>query len=338
MCANVPLCPRVSVLVAARNEENNIAACLRSLLLQDYPAHLLEIIVGNDASEDNTAGIVEDFIRRLPQGSPTYRLIHVTQRIGHCKGKANVLAHLAKVAEGEVFLFTDADVEVPPSWVSTMIEHWNPEIGIMTGFTIPEGRDLFSRLQALDWTSGLTAICKATEWGIPLTALGNNMLVSRAAYESIGGYEGIAFSLTEDHAIFKAITDKGWKFHHLMCPEITAKTLPMKTLKEYIHQRKRWTYGAMRLPWYAVMILFGQALLIPIILLWGVFYPFQAASVWAVKASLQSLLLLFALQKINRKQPLYAILLYEVYADIFYFIMLLTYILPFKVDWKGRKY
>ncbi|GAB4337455.1 MAG: hypothetical protein OHK0038_15880 [Flammeovirgaceae bacterium] len=308
------------------------------MALQDYPSDKLEILVGNDASEDKTAEIVLDFIEKLSPNSPTFKLINIQNRIGNCKGKANVLAHLAKEARGEVFLFTDADVEVPPTWASTMISNWNPKIGIMTGFTIPEAHNLFSRFQALDWAGALYAMFKAAQWQIPLSSIGNNMLISREAYQSIGGYEGIDFSMTEDHAIFKAITKKGWGFKHLMSPETTVKTFPINTFKGYIHQRKRWTYGAMHLPWFALMILFGQALLIPFLLLFGLFYPIYTGIIWALKSVLQSVLLMFVLKKIDKKQPFYAVITYELYADIFYFLILLSYLLPFKVEWKGRKY
>jgi cellulose synthase/poly-beta-1,6-N-acetylglucosamine synthase-like glycosyltransferase len=330
--------PNVSILVAARNEEKNILQCIQSLALQDYPCEKLEIIIGNDASEDKTAEIVQEFIEKLPKKSPSFKLVNIQHRIGQCKGKANVLAHLAREAKGEIFLFTDADVEVPSTWASMMIKHWNPNIGIMTGFTIPEANNLFSRFQALDWASALYVMFKAAQWHIPLSSIGNNMLISREAYYSIGGYEGIDFSMTEDHAIFKAITKKGWEFKHLMSPETTVKTFPINTLKGYIHQRKRWTHGAMRLPWFALMMLFGQALLIPILLMFGLFYPIYTGVIWVSKSVIQSILLLFVLKKLDKKQPFYAVIMYELYADIFYFMMLLSYFLPFKVEWKGRKY
>jgi len=58
--------PRVSILIAARNEERYILHCLRAIERLDYPKEQLEVLVGDDGSTDKTRALVEDFIRDKP--------------------------------------------------------------------------------------------------------------------------------------------------------------------------------------------------------------------------------------------------------------------------------
>ena len=100
--------PRVSVVVPARNEERNIAACLEALLGLDYPD--FEILVVDDDSTDATAAIVAEFAAR----DARIRSLQLSQiardpREGFRSGKSYVLAQAAREAQGEWLLFVDAD-------------------------------------------------------------------------------------------------------------------------------------------------------------------------------------------------------------------------------------
>lgn len=86
--------PRVSILVAARNEAAAIERCLHSLAQLNYPAELLEILIGDDASTDDTVAVVRRFIA----GKPQFRLLPVRDRLGTARGKSNALAHLCRAA------------------------------------------------------------------------------------------------------------------------------------------------------------------------------------------------------------------------------------------------
>src|SRR4051812_39579343 len=74
-----PKSPLVSILVAARNEEDNILACLKAIDALSYPVHRLEVLIGNDESEDGTVELVQQFIH----DKPPFRLYNITRRLGH---------------------------------------------------------------------------------------------------------------------------------------------------------------------------------------------------------------------------------------------------------------
>ena len=105
--------PDVSVIVAARNEEENILRCLKSLDRLEYPEDKLQIILVDDRSTDNTQNLVDNFIIDKPK----FTKIVTKKEIGRLKGKTNALANALEIASGEIILTTDADCVVTATWV-----------------------------------------------------------------------------------------------------------------------------------------------------------------------------------------------------------------------------
>ena len=106
--AGDPNGPRVSVIVAARDEEIHIELALQSLLAQQYAD--FEIIAIDDRSADDTGAILD----RMAARHSRLRVIHVTELPPHWLGKNHALHTGAGIATGEYLLFTDADVVFAP--------------------------------------------------------------------------------------------------------------------------------------------------------------------------------------------------------------------------------
>ena len=325
--------PRVSILVAARNEEACIERCLLALAAQNYPTGQLEILIADDGSTDNTAAVVQAFIADKPQ----FRLLSVRHRLGDTKGKTNALAHLCRAATTDYFLFTDADMAVDPNWTAAMLAAATPGVGIVTGITTAAG-SLFGRLQGLDWLFGLNVIRLLTEQGLPSTTIGNNMLVTRAAYTDVGGFEGMAFSTNEDLQLFRHVRAKGWDFRNLCSPQVLGVSEPQPTVAALLEQRKRWMKGASRLPWYLTG-LFGM---------YGVFYGVLFApglmplvpmlAIYSGKILLQTLYLHLTLRQVGRRERLGVLLLYELYLCVMSLAVLAYTLWPSPIEWKQRRY
>ncbi|MBC8146074.1 MAG: glycosyltransferase, partial [bacterium] len=110
--------PRVSVVVAARNEARNIEQCLASLARQDYPADLLQIVAVDDESEDSTHALM------LDEASKHDRRIDIvsTHNVeSTARGKARAIAHGIDHATGEIILLTDADCIAPTTWARATV-------------------------------------------------------------------------------------------------------------------------------------------------------------------------------------------------------------------------
>jgi len=113
--------PPVSIIVPACNEEATLEPALCSLLQQDYPN--LEIIVIDDRSTDKTFEV----ITKLRQNFPEIRVGQVTELPMGWLGKNHALYLGAKMAQGEILLFTDADIVMKPSTLSRAVTYFVSE-------------------------------------------------------------------------------------------------------------------------------------------------------------------------------------------------------------------
>jgi len=339
--APVPLptpLPRVSVLIAARNEEAALPRCLASVRALDYPAHLLEVLVGDDASTDRTRSVAEAAMQGF---GGKVAVIPITETLGHARGKANVLAHLAHRASSDYLFITDADIALPPTWVQGMLAHAAPRVGTVTGLTVVEGVGALAGLQGIDWLLSLAAAQVATDSGQPMTAMGNNMLVTRAAYRATGGYEALPFSVTEDFALFKAVNAQGYGFRQLFESGVRATSLPMATWATLLRQRLRWLRGVAALPrrvQVGLVLFSGYWLALVGLLATG--RPLWALAALGLKIAAQALMLRVATRRAGLPMPA----AHLVVGFEFFSLALITHASlsrlfgPRGVDWKGRRY
>ncbi|WP_299823425.1 glycosyltransferase [uncultured Pontibacter sp.] len=327
--------PNISILIAARNEEHTILRCLAAIEALDYPKDKIEVLIGNDGSTDRTQEVITTF----SEGKPNYTCITITQTIGHLKGKQNVLAQLTRLATSNYFFYTDADIAVPPAWAKAMLGALKDKVGVVTGITTTQQHNLFGKLQALDWLYSLGLMQVVSDLNLPVTTMGNNMLLRREAYEEVGGFENVPFSITEDIAIFNKILEKGWGFRNVYSKDVFAMSTPATSAWQLLHQRKRWMRGAMHLPLYMTIILILHSAYYPVLLPF-VFYTSVGTvlAIFAFKLVLQSLYLRICLRRVQQSVPLWLYFLFEVYLVISSIVLLVFFFLPVKTNWKGRKY
>ena len=330
--------PRVCVLLAARNEEDNIADTLDSLLAQNYPTDRLTILIGDDASEDRTAEI----IRGYTDAHPHLAYHHIDRQINGLYGKQNVLAVLSEEIpeDTEVLLFTDADISHPTGWIAQMAAVLNSgHTEMCSGTTLVEGPALFHKLQTLDWLIGIATIVAFTRIGLPITAVGNNMGIRKDWYDRIGGYAGIPFSITEDYILFERLRRAGGRFRWLHVPVLTLRSKPLHDLRTFFHQRKRWFKGGSKGPWYAVTLFAFQGAILPIVA-WGLF--FAPMWIWLMtlgaKVLGDALLLLAAAGRLRRWDLLRWYPIYAIYYPLEILVLGIYFILPTKLTWKGRRF
>lgn len=329
--------PKVTIWIAARNEEENILNCLKSIEKLDYPIESLQVLIGNDKSIDKTHSLVSQFIAEKKY----FQLIDIQNVINNQRGKANVLANLYEYSTGEYLLICDADVTVNPNWIKGMISNFEKDVSIghQVGITSINGNSIWHHFQSIDWLHALTLLKLAADLRIPLTGLGNNSAVTRKAYEATGGYAKIPFSITEDFALFHEVVKKGFGFKNTINKEVFNQTLPITTLKEFLHQRKRWMVGALQCPWWIVGLLFLQALFLPILLIIGINFSWKMALIiWVVKWLNQTLTVLPTILILKEYHLIKYLLFYEFYANWWQMTMIFFYYSPVKVDWKGRIY
>ena len=107
----------VSVLVPARNEGNNIVACLESLHRQTYPNELFEVIIIDDNSTDNTASVVQDYLR----DKPNFRLIRKRDDGSEPTFKKQALKLALDSVNTDIVMTIDADTVANQRWIELMM-------------------------------------------------------------------------------------------------------------------------------------------------------------------------------------------------------------------------
>jgi len=171
---------RVSVVVACRNEAENIKALLESLAAQDYPAGVIEIIIVNDNSTDRTPVAVSEFIsdERL-RLRLSFRLIN-----NPFNGKKSALRHGVEKSTGELILTTDADCTMGTRWVTAMAGFYAFTGADMILAPVHQrvGGGFVQRFGAFEFAA-LQAVTEATgRAGFPVMCNGANMGIRRETY------------------------------------------------------------------------------------------------------------------------------------------------------------
>ena len=226
---------KVSVIVIARNEAANIAACLKSISAQTYPKELVEILLADDQSGDSTVEIASNLgieqLKILTNKSLT--------------GKKQLLSYAISVSEAELIICTDADCQVPQGWINQLIgiyvEHDAKFIAAPVQFSY--NKTLFQKFQALDFL-GMMAITGAGIKGAYLYMCnGANLAYPKAVFQEVGGFEGIDKKASGDDMLLmqKIALKYPNQIYFLKNREAVVITKPANSLREFWQQRLRWS-------------------------------------------------------------------------------------------------
>lgn len=327
--------PRISVIVAARNEEENILACINSLNNLEYPDDKIEIIIVNDHSTDQTGRIINDFIKDKPK----FKSIIPHEQIGSLKGKANALANALKISTGEVILTTDADCTVSPKWALTHGSYYTMDVGFVGGFTTQNDDKMFSGMQAIDFIYLLIVAAGAQNLGKPLSCIGNNMSYRKSAYDEVGGYENLPFSITEDSKLQIAI-HRLKKYKMIYPLDIDALVISKACLdwKTLYWQKKRWGVGGMESDLIGYLVMTWGFISSAAILLTPFFFSLTALYLCLFKIFVDYFFVVPVFNKLKLKLKLSHFLAFEIYF-IIYVILLPIVVFPSrKIKWKGREF
>jgi glycosyltransferase involved in cell wall biosynthesis len=189
--------PRLSVVVACRNEQTAIRQAMASVLAQDYP--FLEVVAVDDRSEDATGSI----LRELAARHPTLRVARVDVLPPGWLGKTNALHRGAAQATGDWILFTDADVVFAPGALRRAVA-WATRDGLGHVVALPHFiapgllERSFVSLFGLFFLLHLRVDELRRRGSQAHVGIGAFNLVRRESYEAIGGHERLRFEVADD--------------------------------------------------------------------------------------------------------------------------------------------
>jgi chlorobactene glucosyltransferase len=203
--------PSVSVLIPTRNEAKNIVACLRGALTQDHPRY--EVIVVDDASTDNTAGLAEN----IAMNNQRLRVVRGRPIPPHWLGKTYAQYEAAQASRGEYLLFLDADVVLDRKALSYLVTAAKQSgAGILSIFPSQAKEGFWEGLLAPFRYFYLFLFFPAYAMGWPWEAAaayanGQCMLVERNAYKKIGGHSAASETLREGADMARQLKRRGGK-------------------------------------------------------------------------------------------------------------------------------
>jgi cellulose synthase/poly-beta-1,6-N-acetylglucosamine synthase-like glycosyltransferase len=328
--------PKVSIVIAMRNEESEIKRLISVLKKQIYPTDFLEIILVNDHSTDATLALLKQAemdnlqIINMPDGE---------------FGKKNAISKAVQVAKGEIILASDADCSFTPNWVRTMVAYFaNEQIQLVSG---PVGfhkqKGIFQSLQALEFASLIGSGAGAIGMGNAIFCNGANMAYRKAVFLEVNDFESDKAVSGDDVFLLHSVKSKYPKAIAFAKNENAIVTTEgVQTIKGFINQRKRWTakssgYKDWASIYTSLLVLFTNV--IGVILLGLSLFDFTYLNYFLYYFALKFLadlyLLLPVLSFFNRKDLAKWILPFEFfYSCYIVLIVILSFTNTF--EWKGR--
>lgn len=229
---------KVSVLIAARNEENNIERLLKSLYNQTFAKDLFEVIIIDDHSKDNTLLIVENFIKE--NNDIDLKIFNAEK-----EGKKFAISQALHLAHNDLVVVTDADCVLKTTWIESIINFYKEKKCkmILAPVLLSPAETFFEKIQVLEHLSLIGSTAGSANIGFPVMCNGANMAYEREAALEVEKFRK-DFNIPSGDDMFlmeqfiKNYGHQSVKF--LLSKSAIVETKTCKTVSEFFRQRRRW--------------------------------------------------------------------------------------------------
>jgi len=304
--------PAFSVIVAARNESRRILPLLESLKGLDYPLEKYEIILVDDASQDDTAAIMEQH----GLGKGNWQVLKLETKSEALPGKKNALHTAIKKARGQIIAVTDADCTVPAGWLKALAAAFNKNTLMVLGHSRikkqPGRLNAWLRMDNL--FSGIM-IALPARLGFPNSSVGRNMAYRKDAYLESGGYPQLsAFASGDDVHLTELFRRRlNGEIRFAAGKDITTETLPPAGKADLFQQQVRKNSKLLQKSAGSVMI--SLVIFAAHIALYGAPWIFGLSpEIWlsalAAKAGVETIALKFFATKLDEKCSMAGLLIF----------------------------
>ena len=238
---------KVSVIIPIHNESARMEGLLRTLLVQSFPAQIIFI---DDRSTDESPAMLARFAENARKLGIDCRIITLSENPGLNKKQFALSRGIAE-ADGDYYLFTDGDCEVPQRWVYEMVSRIRDnKAGAVMGpvFKKKQMKSFFGLYQCYDHAVRYIYLTGAAGLGAAGGGFGNNLIISREALEKAGGYDAIPPSPTEDAALISQMRRIGCRVRAIAHPDAAVETIAEKSWGSFFNQTLRWNNGGLFSP------------------------------------------------------------------------------------------
>ena len=341
-CKKISHFPRISVLVPARNEEDNIGPCVKSLLAQDYPD--FQVIVLNDNSTDRT----EEILQTLARNDSRLKVIRGKYLPPDWLGKHWACHQLYREANGNLLVFADADTVFTPDTLRCTTAALQEERADMLSIIPRHILGTWSEKLVMPYFAlGVFAVVPLPKRLRPnktyLSSSGKLMAFSRKAYETCGGFEAIRMNVLDDLELPQRVLSCGLRYRVFDGTNNVSTRMYHndKELCEGLTKNMFASYNY-NIPlfvatWLWILYVFLQ----PIIALSALKTPGSPPTLSLALAAISIIasLLLWAIYYQRFKFPLYMVIFYPLSAVFMAIISVSSMVLTLsgKATWKDRK-
>ncbi len=330
--------PRVSVIVAFRNEAANLEDLITDLSNSAFSPDRFELILVDDHSEDNSLEVAQ----RVAGNRSHVRLLRLPD--GHTGKKAALRLGIDQ-SRYEIIATTDADCRVSKNWVTCVASYFeDAQTKLLLGpVKLSDDGTWFGRLQILEFVSVAATTAATIGLGHPVMANGANLAFRKEVFTEVGGYEdNITVASGDDEFLLRKIFKRYPEgIRYLNYFEAAISTPPQPDLKSFVYQRMRWA-GKWRhnsdpiARLMAAFVLFAQIAFLAL-LLRNLAVPDATGILVLFKILLEGILLAWMSRFLDKSFNGWSFLLMQLfYPPYVLFIGFGSLFLSYQ--WKGRRY
>lgn len=226
---------KVTTIICARNESQNLQKNLHRILNQNYHSH--HLILVNDNSTDTT----HDVLLNIQENHKTFTIVNANKSSSELPGKKAALTLGIEKADTEVLLMTDADCyPVSEDWVEIMQRHFQGQTEIVIGFSPYEKKKgWLNKLIRFDTVLIAMQYFSLALAGIPYMGVGRNIAYKKSLFKRVGGFEKHRSIASGDDDLF--IQQAATAINTKVCLEQESFVVsePKKSWREYFTQKAR---------------------------------------------------------------------------------------------------
>ncbi len=329
---------KLSLVIAFRNEAKNLPSLLDALQNQTLSNDLLEIILVNDHSTDNSISIAREYSIKAQN-------IRVIELPNELNGKKAALSFGFGLAANPIIVFTDADCVPSNRWLDSISHLSGSGADFIVGAVTMTTDDSFaSKIQSLEYASLIATAAGSCGINHPIIASSANLAFRKGVFENIYNQLNPMVSSGDDmFLLHQAKRVKGCKVSFLNDADAIVRTGTVSNISGALNQRKRWAsksiyYKDFDTIFVGLTVLLFNLMLIAL-LLWAIFdirLLLLYAILLIIKSSVDFLFISNYLKFTNQAKLLRIFLplqlLYPLYA-----VYSFTAGIVNKGNWKGRK-
>lgn len=237
--------PPVSIIISAKDEENNLHQLFHAMLSQSYPQDLIELIIVNDRSTDTTSSIVSEYKNQYP----FVKTINIDKTKDGWAPKKWALHLAIEKTSHDIILQTDADCIPHPHWIEEMVKPFSDSsVGFISAPAPLTNRNTFmDDIFELDSMAQDAFSAGGIGQGVVYSCTGRNMGFLKQCFKDVNGYEGISHFVSGDDDLLlqKIATKSNYKVEFVLSPNTLVDSPPPESIEQFIHQRIRFASKGM---------------------------------------------------------------------------------------------